>query len=196
TWKGQTVSNACYEFFHESEILETHLRRKRKHNELAEGYIFENALNNTISQKPQRETQPPPPRSPNNGALLDIPNKRQMSDEKVIQYLNAMEQSLEYNQVTMQRPSLWTESLNSYVNNVLKVFSTDISVRVFDDKVIFHAEVSSSPSSSSSQHVHAVNDTTKSIHIDIMNLIAILLDHLRAPVENATKIKVFSLQAI
>jgi len=29
-----------------------------------------------------------------------------------------------------------------------------------------------------------------------MNLIAILLDHLRAPVENATKIKVFSLQAI
>ena len=39
-----------------------------------------------------------------------------------------MEQSLEYNQVIMQRPSLWTASLNSYVDNVLKVCFPQISV--------------------------------------------------------------------
>jgi len=39
-----------------------------------------------------------------------------------------MEQSLKYSQVTVQRPSLWTESLNSYVDNVLKVCFPQISV--------------------------------------------------------------------
>ena len=41
-----------------------------------------------------------------------------------------MEQSLKYGQVkvTVQRPSLWTESLNSYVDNVLKVCFPQISV--------------------------------------------------------------------
>ncbi|CAI2196622.1 5483_t:CDS:2, partial [Funneliformis geosporum] len=247
--------------------------RKRKHSEEGDG------------------SKTPPLRSPpNEDSLLDTPNKRQMSDEKIINYLNAMEQSLKQNQVTVQTPSLWTESLSSYIDKVLKKsgdeFKTEImrkiegdesnefrlycekvlmdfynlvdifpnlsrkigerkyivqnisslfkfyestfgnlyfdwiethspaskltksrtysgivkvdakGVRVFDDKEIFHAEVSGPPSSSSSQHGHAVNDTTKSIHTDILNLIAILLDHLRAPVENATKIKVFSLQAI
>lgn len=67
-------------------------------------------------------------------------------------------------------------------------------VRLFDDKEIFHVEVSGPPSPSSDNH--AINDAKKSLHTDILNLIAILLDHLRVPVENATKIKVFSLQVI
>ncbi|CAG8632934.1 1028_t:CDS:10, partial [Paraglomus brasilianum] len=246
--------------------------RKRKHEE------EENGL------------KTPPLRSPLNEDALSTLNKRQMSDEKVIQYLNSMEQSLKYNQVTVQTPSLWTESLKSYINNVLekpgdefkmeimrkiegdegnkfrlycekilmdfynlvdvfpnlsrkigerKYIIQNISslfkfyestfgdfhfdwiethwpaskltksrtysgivkvdargVRVFDDKEIFHIKASDLPSLSSSQHRHAVNDATKSIHTDILNLIAILLDHLRVPVENATEIKVFSLQAI
>ncbi|CAG8463132.1 6407_t:CDS:2 [Paraglomus occultum] len=63
----------------------------------------------------------------------------------------------------------------------------------YDDKEIFHAEVSGPPSSSSSQHGHAVNDTTKSIHAGILNLIAILLDHHRAPIEYAINIKILRL---
>ncbi|CAB4426900.1 unnamed protein product [Rhizophagus irregularis] len=220
-----------------------------------------------------------PLRSPSNkDFLLDTPNKRQMSDEKVIQYLNAMEQSLKHNKVTIQTPSLWTESLISYIDNVLKIsgdeFKMEIMrkiegdesnefrlycekilmdfynlvdifpnlsrkigerkyivqnvsslfkfyestfgnlyfdwietrspaskltksrIRIFDDKEIFHVEVSGPPSSLSSQYSHAVNDTTKSIHTDILNLIAILLDYLRVPIEIATKIKVFSLHVI
>jgi hypothetical protein len=43
---------------------------------------------------------------------------------------------------------------------------------------------------------HAINDAKKSLHTDILNLIAILLDHLRVLVEDATKVKVFSLQVI
>jgi len=39
-----------------------------------------------------------------------------------------MEQSLEYGQVTVQRPSLWTEPLNSYIDNVLKVCFPQILV--------------------------------------------------------------------
>ncbi|EXX72098.1 hypothetical protein RirG_072540 [Rhizophagus irregularis DAOM 197198w] len=50
------------------------------------------------------------------------------------------------------------------------------------------------PSPSSGDH--AINDAKKSLHTDILNLIAILLDHLRVLVEDATKVKVFSLQVI
>ncbi|PKY58806.1 hypothetical protein RhiirA4_481027 [Rhizophagus irregularis] len=226
-----------------------------------------------------------PLRSPSNkDFLLDTPNKRQMSDEKVIQYLNAMEQSLKHNKVTIQTPSLWTESLISYIDNVLKIsgdeFKMEIMRKIEGDEsndynlvdifpnlsrkigerkyivqnvsslfkfyestfgnlyfdwietrspaskltksrtysgivkvdakgeqykfiynsliltLSFNNEVSGPPSSLSSQYSHAVNDTTKSIHTDILNLIAILLDYLRVPIEIATKIKVFSLHVI
>ncbi|CAB4408186.1 unnamed protein product [Rhizophagus irregularis] len=208
------------------------------------------------------------PQLQNEDSLSHTPNKRKMNDERIVQYLNSMNQSLKYNQVTVQRPSLWTESLDTYIDNVLKelkdTFKSDImrniedkdnrfrlycekilmdfynmvdifpnlsrkvgerkyiiqnisslfkfyevtfgnvsfdwieshspaskltksptnsgivkvdisGVRLFDDKEIFHAE---------------------SLHTDILNLIAILLDHLRVLVEDATKVKVFSLQVI
>ncbi|GES96090.1 hypothetical protein GLOIN_2v1487427 [Rhizophagus clarus] len=205
------------------------------------------------------------PQLQNEDSLSHTPNKRKMNDERIVQYLNAMNQSLKYNQVTVQKPSVWTESLDTYIDNVLKelkdTFKSDImqtiedkvspllrkningllqygryisksfkeitfgnvsfdwieshspaskltksptnsgivkvdirDVRLFDDKEIFHAEVSGPPSPSSDDH--AINDAKKSLHTDILNLIAILLDHLRVPVENATKIKVFSLQVI
>ncbi|CAG8488742.1 4827_t:CDS:2 [Paraglomus occultum] len=191
-------------------------------------------------------------------------------------YLNAMEHSLKQNQVTVQTPSLWTESRSSYIDDVLKKSGDEFKMEIMrkiegdesnkfrlycekvlmdfynlvdvfphllrnrkyivqnvsslfkfyestfgnlyfdwiethssaskliksriysgiakvDVKEIFHANVSGPPSSSS-QHGRAVIDTTKSIHTDILNLVAILLDYLRAPVEIATKIKVFSLQ--
>jgi len=41
-----------------------------------------------------------------------------------------MEQSLKYNQVTVQTPSLWTESLKSYINNVLEVCFLEILVSI------------------------------------------------------------------
>ena len=47
-----------------------------------------------------------------------------------------------------------------------------------------------------SSHDHAVGDTKKSLHIDILNLIAILLDHLRVSIENASEVKVYSLQVV
>ncbi|CAG8762266.1 4316_t:CDS:2, partial [Acaulospora morrowiae] len=123
TWKGQTVSNACYEFFHESKRLGTHLRMKRKHNELAEDTFLK--MRNT-SKTSERNTNT----SISEHDTLDTTNKRQMSDEKVIQYLDAMEQSLECSQVNMQRPSLWTESLNSYVDNVLKKSEDGFKVEI------------------------------------------------------------------
>ncbi|CAG8664677.1 1453_t:CDS:2, partial [Paraglomus brasilianum] len=54
---------------------------------------------------------------------------------------------------------------------------------------VFHMEVSGPPSLLS-------DDTKKSLHTDILNLIAILLDHLDLSVEVATRIKVFSFQVI
>ncbi|UZO10219.1 uncharacterized protein OCT59_001817 [Rhizophagus irregularis] len=62
------------------------------------------------------------PQLQNEDSLSHTPNKRRMNDERIVQYLNSMNQSLKYNQVTVQRPSLWTESLDTYIDNVLKVF--------------------------------------------------------------------------
>ncbi|KAG9296316.1 hypothetical protein G9A89_014908 [Geosiphon pyriformis] len=67
-------------------------------------------------------------------------------------------------------------------------------VRWLDDKEIWHMEVAGSLSLSSIQH--AVKDTKKSLHTDILNLVAILLDHLDISVEAAMEIRVFSLQVI
>ncbi|CAB5375495.1 unnamed protein product [Rhizophagus irregularis] len=199
------------------------------------------------------------PQLQNEDSLSHTPNKRKMNDERI-------------------RPSLWTESLDTYIDNVLKelkdTFKSDImrniedkdnrfrlycekilmdfynmvdifpnlsrkvgerkyiiqnisslfkfyevtfgnvsfdwieshspaskltksptnsGVRLFDDKEIFHAEVSA-------HHRHhqviMLLTAKKSLHTDILNLIAILLDHLRVLVEDATKVKVFSLQVI
>ncbi|CAG8639966.1 11684_t:CDS:2, partial [Diversispora eburnea] len=49
---------------------------------------------------------------------------------------------------------------------------------------------------SPSPHDHAVGDTKKSLHTDILNLIVILLDHLQVPIKNASEVKVYSLQVI
>jgi len=67
-------------------------------------------------------------------------------------------------------------------------------VRSFDDKEIWHMEVAGPPSSPTTDH--AVGDTKKSLHSDILNLVALLLDHLDISVKTAMNIKVFSLQAI
>ena len=55
-------------------------------------------------------------------------------------------------------------------------------------------EVSGPPSLPSKRH--CTDDTKKSLHTDILNLINILLDHLDLSVEVATRIKVFSFQVI
>ncbi|CAG8617078.1 11941_t:CDS:2, partial [Diversispora eburnea] len=73
----------------------TEFANKRKHNEKEDTF------------------KTPPPTSPNKDSLLSTPNKRQM-------YLNAMENSLKHTKVTVQKPSLWTESLKIYIDNVLK----------------------------------------------------------------------------
>ncbi|CAG8738835.1 19381_t:CDS:2, partial [Dentiscutata erythropus] len=67
-------------------------------------------------------------------------------------------------------------------------------IRLFDDKEIWHMEVTGPPSTTIMNHV--IGDTKKSLHSDILNLVAILLEHLDVPVKVATNIKVFSLQAI
>ncbi|CAG8564775.1 16530_t:CDS:10 [Funneliformis caledonium] len=231
------------------------------------------------------KTLSPSSRNYNEDTIFLTPNKRQMNDGRIVQYLNVMRQLLKHDRVVVQKPSVWTESLNIYIDNKLRnnfkseimqkidgdenntfrlycekilmdfynmvdifpnlsrkigerkyivqnisslfkfyevtfgnmcfdwieshspaskltktptnsgIVKVDVrGVRLFDDKEIFHVEVSGPPSPPS--HDHAVNDTKKSLHTDILNLIAILLDHLRIPVENATEIKVFSLQVI
>ncbi|CAG8675234.1 1552_t:CDS:2, partial [Ambispora gerdemannii] len=247
----------------------TESARKRKHSEEEYGL------------------KTPPLRSPNKDALIHTPNKRQMYNDEVIRYLDAMGQSLKYNKVHVQTPPMWTK-IESYLENALKksgenfkeaimlkiegddenklrlycekilmdfynlvdVFPTlsrkigerkyivqNLSslfkfyettfgnitidwieshslsakltksptssgivkldakgVRSFDDKEIWHMEVAGSPSSPTTDH--AVGDTKKSLHSDILNLVALLLDHLDIPVKTAMNIKVFSLQAI
>ncbi|CAJ0906675.1 7921_t:CDS:10 [Entrophospora sp. SA101] len=39
---------------------------------------------------------------------------------EIVQYLDAMRKLLKYDQVVVQRPPVWTESLNTYIDNVLK----------------------------------------------------------------------------
>ncbi|RIA84571.1 hypothetical protein C1645_832065 [Glomus cerebriforme] len=141
TWKGQAVSNACCEFFQESKRLGTQLQQKRKHNEIAEEYIFENAkyvaFNNTISQRPQRETQTPAPQSPQS-LMPTKPNKEIVKHEKVKQYIESIQivcassintSKLEElvgkdlaNKIFSYRklvPSIWTKSLEKYFTNAL-----------------------------------------------------------------------------
>ena len=44
-----------------------------------------------------------------------------MNNEKIIQYLDAMRQLLKYDRAHVQKPLVWTEPLNTYIDNVLKV---------------------------------------------------------------------------
>ncbi|CAG8462030.1 7409_t:CDS:2 [Cetraspora pellucida] len=211
----------------------------------------------------------PPPRFPNVNAPLHTPNKRQMYDEGVIRYLDAMGQSLKYNQIHFWEPSMWAK-VESYLENALKKSGNDFKkaimleiedndassfrlyyvfptlsrkigerkyivqnlsslfkfyettfgniifdwieshslsakltksptssgivkfdakgIRLFDDKEIWHMEVAGSPSSPIIDHV--IGDTKKSLHSDILNLVALLLEHLDVPVKIATNIKV------
>ncbi|RHZ45500.1 hypothetical protein Glove_673g10 [Diversispora epigaea] len=216
------------------------------------------------STPPLQPAITPPPR-PQSDVLLYTPNKRHMHDEKVISYLDVMKQSLKYNQVHVQTPSMWTK-VEGYLENALKKSGEDFKeaimlkiegdnenklrlyckkilmdfynlvdvfptlsrkigerkyiieshslsakltksststgivkldakgIRSFDDKEIWHMEVVGSPLSPKTGH--AVGDTKKSLHSDILNLVSLLLDHLDVPVKTATNIKVFSLQAI
>ncbi|CAJ0823567.1 1062_t:CDS:2 [Entrophospora sp. SA101] len=172
----------------------------------------------------------PSPTSLDEDTLLHTPNKRQMCDWKVIQYLDVMKHSLKYNRVHVQAPPMWTK-IENYLENALKKSGRDFKkaimleikgddenkfrlyskltksptssgivkldakgVRLFDDKEIWHMEVAGPPSSPTTDH--AVCDTKKSLHSDILNLVALLLDHLDIPVKAAMNIKVFSLQVI
>lgn len=65
---------------------------------------------------------------------------------------------------------------------------------MLDDKEIVHVEVSGPPSSPTERH--STDDTKKSLHTDILNLVSILLDHLDLSVDVATRIKVYSFQVI
>ncbi|RHZ48204.1 hypothetical protein Glove_555g16 [Diversispora epigaea] len=67
-------------------------------------------------------------------------------------------------------------------------------VRVNNDKEIWHMEISGPPSNPSTCHI--VNDTKKTLQLDILNLIEILRNHLDLDVNIAKKIKVFSMQVI
>ncbi|CAG8696427.1 11670_t:CDS:10, partial [Funneliformis caledonium] len=215
-------------------------------------------LNKEHNKKNIISTLPPLPRSDD----VHTPNKRLMYDEKVICYLNAMGQSLEYNRIHVQAPPMWTkesgeafkeaimqkikgdndnkfrlycEKILMDFYNLVDVFPTlsrkigerkyivqNLSslfkfyettfgnitidwieshslsaklsksptssgivkldakgVRSFDDKEIWHMEVSGPPSSPTTDHA-----------------VALLLDHLDVPLKTAMNIKVFSLQAI
>ncbi|PKY48957.1 hypothetical protein RhiirA4_422578 [Rhizophagus irregularis] len=137
-WKGKAVLNACREFLHESKRLGTHLRQKRKHNEIAEECVFENAkyvaFNNVISLRLQRETQTPPTQS-QQSLTPTTPNERIVEHEEYIESIkivcassiNASE--LEKlvgkdlaNKIFSYRklvPSIWTKSLEKYFANAL-----------------------------------------------------------------------------
>ncbi|CAG8835572.1 29547_t:CDS:2, partial [Gigaspora margarita] len=60
--------------------------------------------------------------------------------------------------------------------------------------VKFDAKVAGSLSSTIIDHI--IGDIKKSLHSDILNLVALLLEHLDVSVKVATNIKVFSLQVI
>ncbi|GBC41107.2 hypothetical protein GLOIN_2v1487427 [Rhizophagus irregularis DAOM 181602=DAOM 197198] len=76
------------------------------------------------------------PQLQNEDSLSHTPNKRRMNDERIVQYLNSMNQSLKYNQVTVQRPSLWTESLDTYIDNVLKELKDTFKSEILKIKII------------------------------------------------------------
>ncbi|KAF0519631.1 hypothetical protein F8M41_016555 [Gigaspora margarita] len=67
-------------------------------------------------------------------------------------------------------------------------------VRISDNKEIWHMEVLGPPSNPTTRHT--VNDTKKTLHTDILNLVDILRNHLDLDVNIAKKIKVFSMQVI
>nr|CAG8632375.1 10750_t:CDS:10 [Entrophospora candida] len=199
------------------------------------------------------KTLSPSSRNYNEDTIFLTPNKRQMNDGRIVQYLNVMRQLLKHDQVVVQKPSKLRNNFKSEImqkidgdeNNTFRLYCekilmdlkigerkyivqnisslfkfyevtfgnmcfdwieshspaskltktpTNSGIVKVDVREIFHVEVSGPPLPPS--HDHAVNDTKKSLHTDILNLIAILLDHLRIPVENATEIKVFSLQVI
>ncbi|CAG8502301.1 11293_t:CDS:10, partial [Acaulospora colombiana] len=111
SWKGQAVSKACKEFYEEWIDLGISLRQKRKHKEIAEDFVSENAkyiaFRNTISQRPKRAQTPshqsraqtpphqsraqtPPPKS-SRSLTPTTPNKRMIEHEKVKQYIESIQ---------------------------------------------------------------------------------------------------------
>ncbi|CAJ0769143.1 1987_t:CDS:10, partial [Entrophospora sp. SA101] len=66
------------------------------------------------------KTLSPSSRNYNEDTIFLTPNKRQMNDGRIVQYLNVMRQLLKHDQVVVQKPSVWTESLNIYIDNVFK----------------------------------------------------------------------------
>ncbi|CAJ0756141.1 14548_t:CDS:2 [Entrophospora sp. SA101] len=66
----------------------------------------------------------PSPTSLDEDTLLHTPNKRQMCDWKVIQYLDVMKHSLKYNRVHVQAPPMWTK-IENYLENALKKSGRD-----------------------------------------------------------------------
>ncbi|CAI2193383.1 2282_t:CDS:2, partial [Funneliformis geosporum] len=69
-----------------------------------------------------------------------------------------------------------------------------IATRSYDGLDVWHMEVAGPPYNASEKHT--LGDSKKTLRTDILNLIAILRDHLDCEVELATKIRVFSTQSI
>jgi hypothetical protein len=68
------------------------------------------------------------------------------------------------------------------------------ATRSYDGLDVWHMEVAGPPYNASEKHT--LGDSKKTLRTDILNLIAILRDHLDCEVELATKIRVFSTQSI
>ncbi|CAB5308455.1 unnamed protein product [Rhizophagus irregularis] len=122
--------------------------------------------------------------------MVDIfPNlSRKVGERKyIIQNISSL---FKFYEVTFGNVSFdWIES-HSPASKLTKS-PTNSGVRLFDDKEIFHAEVSAHH-----RHHQVIMLLTMQKSLYTHNLIAILLDHLRVLVEDATKVKVFSLQVI
>ncbi|CAG8693456.1 1091_t:CDS:2 [Funneliformis mosseae] len=148
SWKGQAVSKACKEFYEEWIDIGISLRQKRKHKEIAEDFVSENAkyiaFQNTIIQRPQRAQTPshqsraqtpphqsrvqtPPPRSPRS-LTPTTPNKRMIEHEKIVCVFGTNKSKSEElvgkelaNKISSYRkriPSTWTSGLEKYLKDV------------------------------------------------------------------------------
>ncbi|CAG8790754.1 22764_t:CDS:2, partial [Gigaspora margarita] len=130
------------EWMQECAILGNHLRQKRKHKEIAESFVSENAKYvafQSAFQRPQRETraQTPPIQSPRSQTPI-TPNKRMIEHEKVKQYIESIQivcafgidiselEKLvgndlvdEISSYKSRIPSVWTKGLEKYFENAL-----------------------------------------------------------------------------
>lgn len=94
----------------------------------------------------------------------------------------------------------WVES-HAHAAKMAKS-STNSGIVLVDAKVtrnsdgldVWHMEVAGPPSNATISHT--LDDTKKTLRMDILNLITVLQNHLDCDIKLATKIKVFSTQAI